>query len=142
VSFRSFDIMCVGPTVTPFRFQIAIEHPSQGGMCLFEIQFFSQLPSHLLIEFMNMVQVYAFQERFEAFHARVLTHLTPFATVRLDRNIESCEEEEIDEIMATLSDRGEFYVLVPVGENAWEHIPIAEDPLGERIQHTLYTYVQ
>ncbi len=132
--------MCVGPTVSPFHFHIAIEHPSQGGLCLFTIQFFSHLSPRLLIELMNLVQVYAFQERFEAFHARILSHLTPYATVQLDRNLEFYEQEEIDEMMTEFSEEGEFYVLVPVGENEWEHIPIAEDPLGERVQQFLYAY--
>jgi hypothetical protein len=130
--------MCVGPSVRPFHFQVAVEHPSQGGMCLFDIQFYARLSPCLFIELMHLLSTHAFQERFLDFHQRVVEHLTPYATVRVDQNIEALEGEEIDEIMTEFSEEGEFYFLVPVGEHAWEHVSVKEDPLAERVQHLLY----
>lgn len=68
-------------------------------------------------------------------HQRVVEQLTPYATVRVDPNIEAAGES-VDEIMAEL-DGGEFYFLVPVGEQEWTHISVAEDPLGECVFQAL-----
>lgn len=132
--------MCVGPSVRPFHFHVALEHPSLGGICLFDVRFYAHLSPRLFIELMRLLSTHAFQEPFLDFHQRVVEHLTPYATVCVDRNIEEIVGEEIDEIMTEFSEEGEFYFLVPVGENEWEHIPVKEDPIAERVQRLLYAY--
>ena len=130
--------MCVGPEHFPHRFNVAIEHPLHGGTALFEVQFYSALSEQRLIELANLVQLYALQESFEHFYERVRSYLTPYATVRMDRNIEASGMEETNEMLAEMADHGEFYFIVPVGEQEWEHISMAEDPFAQRISERLY----
>lgn len=130
--------MCVGPEQTLYRFHVAVVHPVHGGAGLFEVQFYAPLSSRHVSELAQLVQVYAFQEPFERFYERIIRHLTPYATVRMDRNVEANGMEETNEMLAEMNDRGEFYFIVPVGEESWEHISMAEDPLAERVMQHLY----